>query len=196
MMTAKVSLVVLDITLKLLISAKYLVVLAELTFSWQIMYFAFLLVFCYVILVRLPPHPPPCEMLLIIFVFTLLTEEVRQVVIAKYWQKGFLDLRQFLLLRYGCCACVCWRLVSRHDFFFHVDQFLVQLIFYFIQRLQSYNPTSSKLNNLETVRIFKKKWPLPFSMWFDPLSEGGCNYKLNTSLKNIRLYDWPIAQIS
>lgn len=110
--------------------------------------------------------------------------------------KGFLDLRQFLLLRYGCCACVCWRLVSRHDFFFHVDQFLVQLIFYFIQRLQSYNPTSSKLNNLETVRIFKKKWPLPFSMWFDPLSEGGCNYKLNTSLKNIRLYDWPIAQIS
>lgn len=196
MMTAKVSLVVLDITLKLLISAKYLVVLAELTFSWQIMYFAFLLVFCYVILVRLPPHPPPCEMLLIIFVFTLLTEEVRQVGIAKYWQKGFLGLRQFLLLRYGCCACVCWRLVSRHDFFFHVDQFLVQLIFYFIQRLQSYNPTSSKLNNLETVRIFKKKWPLPFSMWFDPLSEGGCNYKLNTSLKNIRLYDWPIAQIS
>ena len=49
------------------------------------MYFAFLLVFCYVILVRLPPHPPPCEMLLIIFVFTLLTEEVRQVGIAKYW---------------------------------------------------------------------------------------------------------------
>ena len=71
------------------------------------MYFAFLLVFCYVILVRLPPHPPPCEMLLIIFVFTLLTEEVRQVGVAKYWQKGFLDLRQFLLLRYGCCDCVC-----------------------------------------------------------------------------------------
>lgn len=71
--------------------------------------------------------------------------------------KGFLDLRQFLLLRYGCCACVCWRLVSRHDFFFHVDQFLVQLIFYFIQRLQSYNPTSSKLNNAETVWILKEK---------------------------------------
>ena len=72
------------------------------------MYFAFLLVFCYVILVRLPPHPPPGEMLLIIFVFTLLTEEVRQVGIAKCWQKGFLDLRQFLLLlRYGCCGCFC-----------------------------------------------------------------------------------------
>lgn len=146
MVTAKVSLVVLDITLKLLISAKYLVVLAEFTFSWQIMYFAFLLVFCYVILVRLPPHPPPCEMLLIIFVFTLLTEEVRQVGVAKYWQKGFLDLRQFLLLRYGCCTCVCWRLVSRHDFFFHVDQCLVQLIFYF----NAYHPA-------ETVGIFKKK---------------------------------------
>lgn len=72
------------------------------------MYFAFLLVFCYVILVRLPPHPPPGEMLLIIFVFTLLTEEVRQVGIAKCWQKGFLDFRQFLLLlRYGCCGCFC-----------------------------------------------------------------------------------------
>ena len=33
MVTAKVSLVVLDITLKILISAKYLVVLAEFTFS-------------------------------------------------------------------------------------------------------------------------------------------------------------------
>ena len=33
MVTAKVSLVVLDITLKLLIAAKYLVVLAEFTFS-------------------------------------------------------------------------------------------------------------------------------------------------------------------
>lgn len=109
MVTANVSLVVLDIMLNLLISAKYLVVLADFTFSSQIMYFAFLLVFCYVILVRLPPHPPPCEMLLIIFVFTLLTEEVRQVGIAKCWQKGFLDLRQFLLLllRYGCCGCVC-----------------------------------------------------------------------------------------
>ena len=141
MVTAKVSLVVLDITLKILISAKYLVVLAEFTFSWQIMYFAFLLVFCYVILVRLPPHPPPCEMLLIIFVFTLLTEEVRQVGIAKYWQKVFLGLRQFLLLRYGCCACVCWRLVSRHDFFFHVDHFLDQLIFYF----NTYHPAATVL---------------------------------------------------
>lgn len=33
MVTAKVSLVVLDITLKILISAKYLVVLAKFTFS-------------------------------------------------------------------------------------------------------------------------------------------------------------------
>ena len=33
MVTAKVSLVVLDMTLKILISAKYLVVLAEFTFS-------------------------------------------------------------------------------------------------------------------------------------------------------------------
>lgn len=67
------------------------------------MYFAFLLVFCYVILVRLPPHPPPHEMLLIIFVFTLLTEEVRQVGIAKYWEKRFLDFRQFLLLLLWLC---------------------------------------------------------------------------------------------
>lgn len=43
------------------------------------MYFIFLLVFCYVILVRLPPTPPPHEMILIIFVFTLCTEEIRQV---------------------------------------------------------------------------------------------------------------------
>ena len=43
------------------------------------MYFIFLIVFCYVILVRLPPTPPPHEMILIIFVFTLCTEEIRQV---------------------------------------------------------------------------------------------------------------------
>ena len=39
----------------------------------------FLILFCYVILVRLPVTPPPQEIILIIFVFTLFTEEVRQV---------------------------------------------------------------------------------------------------------------------
>ena len=45
----------------------------------QIVYFMFLILFCYVILVRLPVTPPPQEIILIIFVFTLFTEEVRQV---------------------------------------------------------------------------------------------------------------------
>ncbi|KAL9987179.1 hypothetical protein ACROYT_G001438 [Oculina patagonica] len=54
---------------------------APITKFWAnvIVYFIFLIVFCYVILVRLPVTPPPHEIVLIIFVFTLCTEEVRQV---------------------------------------------------------------------------------------------------------------------
>lgn len=54
---------------------------APITKFWGnvIVYFIFLLVFCYVVLLRLPPNPPPCEVFLIIFVFTLCTEEMRQV---------------------------------------------------------------------------------------------------------------------
>ncbi|KAJ7365831.1 Transient receptor putative cation channel sub M member 7 [Desmophyllum pertusum] len=54
---------------------------APITKFWGnvIVYFMFLMVFCYVILVRLPLTPPPLEIILIIFVSTLCTEEVRQV---------------------------------------------------------------------------------------------------------------------
>lgn len=69
-------------------------------FFWQIVYFIFLIVFCYVILVRLPVSPPLQEIILIVFVFTLFTEEVRQVSVnneaLEVWPMNFFRYNQQL----------------------------------------------------------------------------------------------------
>lgn len=79
-------------------------------------------------------------------------------------------------------------------FFFHVDQLLVQLIFHFNSyhpAATCYNQTSSKLDNAETVGIYLRGGG----------GEGGLELQaeyafLKQWILSIRLYDWPIAQIS
>ena len=51
----------------------------------QIVYFIFLMVFSYVILVHSPSVPSITEVVLIVFVFTLCTEEVRQVTLVEIY---------------------------------------------------------------------------------------------------------------